>query len=136
MTTANPQLRHPDGSPQPTVDGRERREHKRINLEAEINFLGHDNFYTGFSEDISNGGLFVATYQLKPTGTEVTIRFSLPDGTEIEANAVVRWLREPREMDGDVPPGMGLQFVDLHPDARHLIDEFIRQRDPLFFDDE
>ena len=133
MGTADPHLQSQATSR--TADGPERRVYKRINLEAEINFIGHDNFYTGFSEDISSGGLFVTTYQLKPVGTEVTIRFSLPDGSEIEANAVVRWLREPRDLDGDVPPGMGLQFTELDPTARSTIDEFIRQRDPLFYED-
>lgn len=117
----------------PSVDPRERRASPRINLESEVTFSGHDNFYTGFAEDISEGGLFLNTYDIKPMGTEVDLHFSLPDGTEVQARAVVRWVRETRDPDSDVPPGMGLQFVELGQESKVAIEAFLRQREPLFY---
>ncbi len=115
--------------------GADRRAFRRVSLEAEVNFLGHDNFYTGFTEDISEGGLFVSTYQLLELGTHVDLRFTLPDGTELEVKAVVRWVRAPRDQEADVPPGMGLQFVDLGRQEHASIGRFISKREPLFYED-
>lgn len=96
------------------------------------------NFYTGLTQDISTGGLFVATHQLRPIGDHMLIKFRLPDSSQvISVDAEVRWLREPSPYGRqDHPPGMGLKFVDLHPQARMAIAAFLRQRESLFFDDE
>jgi uncharacterized protein (TIGR02266 family) len=123
----------PDETPTPSAD--ERRAYKRIELAVDIDFIGQDNFYTGFTEDISEGGLFVATYELKPLGTEFDLVFSLPDGYEVKARAVVRWLRDPHNITEDSHPGMGLQFTEVSPEHRRAIESFTRQREPIFYAD-
>ncbi|MEM9194148.1 MAG: TIGR02266 family protein [Myxococcota bacterium] len=120
----------------PQADGAERRRSPRVCLEADVNFAGHDNFFTGFSQDISEGGLFVATYQLQPIGTRVEIDFTLPDDTEIHATCEVRWVRDPRgEVERDVPPGMGLRFIELSSEHQNAIMHFLQLREPMFYDD-
>jgi uncharacterized protein (TIGR02266 family) len=123
----------PVDAPQSVASPDERRQYTRIELEVEIDFIGLDNFYSGFTEDISEGGLFVATYELKALGTEFDLVFSLPDGYEIKTRAVVRWLRDPHNVTEDSHPGMGLQFIDLAPEHRRAIESFTRQREPIFY---
>jgi uncharacterized protein (TIGR02266 family) len=113
----------------------DRRRHPRVELESEVTFESDNNFYTGFAEDISEGGLFVATYQLQARGTDVEIRFTLPDGHVVHTVGVVRWLRDPLDANRDAPPGMGVQFEHLLEEDRRAIQQFIQARAPLFYDD-
>ena len=115
--------------------GVERRKHPRVELTAEVTFEGRTNFYVGFPEDISSGGLFVSTYDIQPIGTEIAISFTLPNGRAIHAQGQVRWVRDTVEPDEDSTPGMGVMFENLSPEDREAIDEFIRSRSPIFYDE-
>ena len=107
----------------------------RVKMQASVDFTSDNNFFNGFSANISDGGLFVATVNLLPLGTEVDLAFSLPSGERIEAHGVVRWVREVNDKLPDAFPGMGVSFSALHPQAQTAIDQFLVQRDPLFFAD-
>jgi uncharacterized protein (TIGR02266 family) len=115
--------------------GSERRISPRVDLDAEVSFEGENNFYQGFSEDVSDGGLFVATYQLSPVGTQFDLEFTLPTGHIVRTRAEVRWLRDPRNESDDAPPGMGLRFLQLLPEDARAINEFVQARSPIFYDD-
>ncbi len=115
--------------------GEEKRLLPRTRLDCEVDLNTESNFYSGFAHNVSSGGLFVATFDLMPAGSEVDLRFSLPSGTTIETRAVVRWVRDVNDLTSDVWPGMGLQFQDIPDEARAAIDRFVREREPLFFPD-
>lgn len=135
MTVLPPPLPGGRRSLEPPAGLAERRKTPRAFLETEITFESTDNFYTGFTEDISEGGLFLVTYDLRPIGTEVEIELSLPTGHIVRALSTVRWVRDPRDDMPDAPPGMGLQFRNLLPEDRTAIHEFIEARTPLFYED-
>jgi uncharacterized protein (TIGR02266 family) len=113
----------------------DQRRYNRIELETEVTFDGPTNFYTGFSEDISGGGLFLSTYDVRPIGTKIEIAFSLPNGHIINARGQVRWIRNLVEPDEDSKPGMGIMFEELLPEDRVAVDTFIKSRTPIFFDE-
>src|SRR5690606_3700680 len=69
-------------SPEPRPD--ERRRQPRVQLQAVVGYHSEDNFYTGFSSDISEGGLFVSTINVLPAGSRVQLAFSLPGGYRAE----------------------------------------------------
>ncbi len=112
-----------------------RRSSPRVALNAEVDLSSDTNFFNGFSTDIAMGGLFVATLNAMPVGTEVALKFKMPNGKEIQANGEVRWLRAFDERCPEMLPGMGVQFVDLDNAARTAIAEFIAEREPMFFPD-
>lgn len=117
------------------ADGSERRQNTRVALCVEVGFHSDHNFYAGFTEDISEGGLFVATHMLKDIGTELALSFTLPNGHAIIATGVVRWLRDPHDLHAaDAVPGMGIQLKGLEPGDLDVIREFVALRDPLFHD--
>ncbi len=107
----------------------------RVKMQAAVDFTSDNNFFNGFSANISDGGLFVATVNLLPLGTEVDLSFSLPSGERIEAKGKVQWVREVNDQLIDAFPGMGVQFSALNPAAQNAIAQFLVQRDPLFFAD-
>ena len=135
MTVLPPPLPFAHRSAYPAPAGAERRKAPRAFLETEITFESAANFYTGFTEDISEGGLFLATYDLHPMGTEIEIEFTLPTGHIVRTTGIVRWVRDPRDEAPDAPPGMGLQFRDLLPEDQTAIHEFIEARAPIFYED-
>jgi uncharacterized protein (TIGR02266 family) len=103
---------------------------------ADLGAHSPTNFFKGLSGNdiIDHGGLFVSTYKIPKIGTPVRLKVSLPGGYEFEANAVVRWAREPSD-GNDAPPGFGAQFTDITPEARQLVYRYVRNREPLFHDD-
>jgi uncharacterized protein (TIGR02266 family) len=104
-------------------------------MELTVGLETDSNFYTGLTQDISTGGLFVATHQLRRSGDRITVKFSLPGvETPIVVESEVRWIRE--HGDQDHPSGMGLKFLDLIPQARTAIAHFLKSRDSIFYDDE
>ena len=107
-----------------------------VRIEAALGAHSPTNFYKGLGNDvIEAGGLFVATYQIPPIGTQVHLKVALPGGYEFEAIGVVRWARETRDTSSDAPPGFGAQIVQITPEARQLVYRYVRNREPLFHDD-
>jgi uncharacterized protein (TIGR02266 family) len=102
-----------------------------VDLAVDIGFLGQTSFYTGFSDDVARGGLFVATHQLRPVGTAITLSFVLPDGVRVVVAGRVAWIRE--VPGGDLWPGMGISFDGPLDDASAAaIRRFAEHRPPIF----
>ncbi|MGC4120505.1 MAG: TIGR02266 family protein [Myxococcales bacterium] len=128
-----PALPSPEKSQPAALQGAERRQHHRTALETHVDLCSDSNFYQGFSSDLSDGGIFVATCCALPAGSHVDLLFSLPTGASITARGVVRWSREFNEASPDVFPGLGVEFVEMSDEHRRAIREFTAQRDPLFW---
>jgi uncharacterized protein (TIGR02266 family) len=112
-----------------------RREHSRFHVDLDVTVGSDHNFYAGFAENLSAGGVFIATHKLKPVGSPIELTINLPDGVQVRATGEVRWIRVFNEQS-DTPPGMGVRFNDLADASVALIQSFLARRDPLFFDDE
>jgi len=112
------------------------REHERFVVELQVNVHSEHNLYAGLAENISAGGLFIATHQLQPVGSRIEVSLRMPD-TEEEFQVVgeVRWVRLYNE-HSDTSPGFGVRFTELPAGAAAAIGRFLGQREPLFFDDE
>jgi len=113
----------------------ERRQGPRVAMHAVIDCGTDSNFFTGFSADVSEGGVFIATLESPAVGTEVDLSFTLPSGEEIFARGVVRWTREVNDATPEVFPGVGVQFTQLDVDGADAIRAFVARRDPFFFPD-
>jgi len=110
----------------------------RVNVE--LGAHSPTNFYKGLAgNDIMDaGGIFVATYQIPNVGQTLVLNLSMPGGYEFQALGVVRWTREaPLSSTGssESPPGFGAQFTDISAEAKHLVYRYVRNREPLFYDD-
>jgi hypothetical protein len=107
-----------------------------LRLEAELGAHSGTNFYKGLSGNdvIDSGGIFIATYQIPPIGQNLSLRVSMPGGYEFEALGVVRWTRDTAD-GGDGKPGFGAQFTQITPEGRQLVYRYVRNREPLFYDE-
>jgi uncharacterized protein (TIGR02266 family) len=112
-----------------------RRRFDRLSAELEVGLLSDSNFYVGFTEDLSQGGLFVATYFTRPLGSAVELSVRLP-GREaaLTLRGIVRWVRDDSPTS-DGYPGMGIQFDSLSESDQADIAAFLATRAPLFYAD-
>jgi uncharacterized protein (TIGR02266 family) len=123
----------------------DRRGHPRFHLTLAITMMGDNNFYTGLTEDISEGGIFIATYHSLPIWTPVVLSFTLPNSQRmLSVHGQVKWLRDHSATVNQgvnfgtdmspVKPGMGIQFTDVDEEAMCAVRWFLRCRTPDFFD--
>ena len=120
----------------PTPDATGVRRHRRIAVTAEVHLESESNLYAGITNNLSEGGVFVATPELLAKGTVLDLEFSIPDGgPPIRTTAVVRWIRE--DLDSiEGPPGMGVQFVELGEKTQRRLERFVQLRDTLYYDED
>lgn len=89
-----------------------------------VDFAGGS--YDGRTEDLSEGGALVMLPEALPNGTQIQIRFALPmTGTLLKATAVVRWSKR-RQVVAFAPCAIGVEFVDVDPEVREAIAQFVR----------
>jgi uncharacterized protein (TIGR02266 family) len=106
----------------------QRRAERRL-AELQVEFDSETQFYAGITQDISEGGVFIATYCIQPVGTALGLSFELPCGTKVETRGTVRWLRDPSH---NARPGMGVAFDELSADSLAAIGRFCSQHVPLY----
>jgi hypothetical protein len=90
------------------------------------------NFYRGMDGDdvVMHGGVFVATYaKLPPLGAAVVLTIELPGGNRFEVAGTVAWTQD--ELGEDSPAGFGARLASAPEDARAMIAQFVRHREPL-----
>ena len=110
-----------------------RRDRPRVRMQAAIDLHSETNFFNGFSTNISDGGLFIATTQNVTIGTEVDVSFTLPGGKPVTTRGVVRWVREVNDQTPEIFPGVGGQFVNLSAELQEEIHAFVEGREPMFY---
>lgn len=121
----------------PVADAHQRKA-ERHQVEVSVDFESDSNFYAGLSQNISAGGLFIATHRIKRVGERIHLKFTLPGGSNpIECETEVRWIRENSSLlRTDAATGMGVRFIDMAPADTAVIQKFIESRESLLYDDE
>ncbi len=99
----------------------DRRKFPRVRLATQVQSEG-DVMLT-YSRDVSLGGMFVESKVPPPTGTILTLRFNLDNEASVEAKAVVTY--QVKKF------GMGVQFLDLTPEHRKSIEDYVSQNTAL-----
>jgi len=111
---------------------------ERFDLEVKVDLESDHNFYTGLTQNISAGGVFIATHPLRKIGDRITLNFTLPGSAKtISVETEVRWIRENSALQrAEGGTGMGVRFINLSAEAKTAIDSFLESRESLFYDDE
>jgi uncharacterized protein (TIGR02266 family) len=105
-----------------------RRQAQRFQVELELTLQSESTIWVGHAENVSDGGVFVVTKELKPIGTEIEVTIKLPGNMlPVWAVGVVCWIRD-TSSNSDVPLGMGIQFRLIADDALRRIRDFVRMR--------
>jgi uncharacterized protein (TIGR02266 family) len=85
----------------------------------------------GFSLNLSTGGVYVETRHVLAPDENITLVFSLPDQERnIRCLARVAWVNDVKNPKKPaLPPGFGVQFVDMSLDDLHAIREYLTDGD-------
>ena len=106
---------------------KEKRRYPRSPVVIKVDYTTVDSFFSEFSRNINEGGIFIETPKPHEPGTAIELVFSLPEsGRKINVQGEVVWTRE----EGDEPDemaGMGIRFHDLSPEDKELINTVVRK---------
>ena len=104
-------------------------------FDVQLGASSPSNFYRGFegNDVVIHGGVFVATYaKLPPIGAAVILGIELPGGNRFDVVGTVAWTQD--ELGEDSPAGFGARMSSAPEDARAMIAQFVRHREPLVRD--
>jgi uncharacterized protein (TIGR02266 family) len=107
---------------------------KLLSLDVVLNHTSESNLYLGFSQDVAEGGVFVATYEVRPIGARVQLAIHLEGGDPVHLDGHVHWLR-PQGSGDDMPVGVGVRLGEVSKDIARALESFAARRTPIFYDD-
>lgn len=86
---------------------------------------------TNYTVNMSSGGIFIETSNIRRVDTPLVIKFNLPDNDIIiTCKARVAWTNEPGQLKKLIyPSGMGIQFLDLSLENLQAIRNFLKEGD-------
>ena len=104
-------------------------EHRKISRTStviQVNYHTVDSFFRDFTDDISTGGMFIATPKPLKPGTQLSLAFLIPGcDYPIHVKAEVAWSRSVPS-DGQ-QRGMGVKFDNLSPSAKDKINTIVKR---------
>ena len=105
-------------------EGSERRRDSRVALKVPVDYSSVDDFFSDFSANINEGGIFVKMEKPPELDTDVHLQFRLPGVKKpLLVNGRVAWTSD--GTDGE-PPGFGVEFQDLPEEIREKINGVVR----------
>lgn len=111
------------------------RAHPRVPLSVEVSLESENNFFTGLTDNISEGGVFVATHTPPERGTRVEFELVLSEDARFPIKGEVCWTRDVAASTEGAPPGCGIRWVSISDAALRAVMRFIRERGTIFYED-
>ncbi len=109
--------------------GSERRKFVRVPVKVRMTVKdeeGAGDLYF-VSRNLSIGGVFLVSDLLLEQGVKMYLEFSLPPRSAlIIVKGEIAWIKD--EAEEEVPGGMGVRFLNLDPESKKIITEFIQRR--------
>ena len=103
----------------------DRRSSERTALKIPIDYSAVDSFFTEFTHNINEGGIFIETDSPAELETVVQLQFRVPGESEpLQVAGRVAWMSDG---SGKSPTGMGIEFHELSAASRQRIDELVRR---------
>jgi uncharacterized protein (TIGR02266 family) len=83
-----------------------------------------------FTVNLSTGGIFIEAAAPLPADSPLVVSFALPDRVaEVRCRARVAWVNRPEHLlKPNLPPGMGVQFLDLGGAERDEILAYVKRK--------
>ena len=113
----------------------ERERAARVPLEVEVTLESDHNFFTGVANNLSEGGVFVATAHPPAVGAEVGFELVL-GGERFLVVGVVRWVRDERAASSGAPAGCGVKWTQLEAGTLEAIHRFVEVRQTDFYEED
>ena len=101
-----------------------------IRLAIDVSPDSESHFFADLSGELSQGGIFVATYRDVTVGTPVSVVCCVDD-EHLVLCGVVAWQRD---AGAESSPGIGVRWSELSPSCQETIERFCRLRAPLYYE--
>ena len=101
--------------------------HKRVHervpfaILVQYRFGPDDDFTCEYAEDLSAGGLFIRTHEVRSTGTMVYVQFVLKNGSRL-----IEGLGRVANVGAPERPGLGIEFVSIDDESKAMLDAIVR----------
>jgi len=105
-------------------EAQEKRRHRRSNIMLKVSYHNAKEFLADYTENISEGGVFIATNETFEEGTTIDFEISFPSLLDpIALKGIVNWCRpaQPPEQQG----GIGVQFIQEQPSKKRPISTLV-----------
>jgi CRP/FNR family cyclic AMP-dependent transcriptional regulator len=91
-----------------------------------ISFKKESDFFKSYIGNLAKGGLFVRTKKVLPVDTLLNLELTLPKTDRaVRTTGKVVWTRAENMSSDKMPPGMGIQFVDIDPEDEKLLKNYM-----------
>lgn len=88
-----------------------------------------DTFVARFAPNVTRGGVFLASRKPHPVGEVIRFEIALAQGSPVLWGAGrVTWVREFNPAEPHRAHGMGVQFTNLDPECRPLLDRLLEKK--------
>ncbi|HTO55132.1 MAG TPA: TIGR02266 family protein [Myxococcota bacterium] len=109
----------------PKGSRKDRRHSERQNIKIPVDYSAVDAFFSEFTTNINEGGMFIETENPPTLDSMVQLQVRLPDlERPIKLGGRVAWISDGK---AGSPPGMGIEFQDMSPDLRQTINDLVRR---------
>ncbi len=104
-----------------------RRTAPRILARILVDYESDNTFLFDYSRDISEGGIFIETDSPLDEGSEVRLRFSLPDIDHVfNVKGRVAWINtKDDKRRKDIGNGMGVEFISLADEDKAILSDYV-----------
>jgi uncharacterized protein (TIGR02266 family) len=103
----------------------DRRHSERENIKIPVDYSAVDAFFSEFTTNINEGGMFIETENPPTLDSVVQLQVRLPDlERPIKLGGRVAWISDGK---AGSPPGMGIEFQDMPSDLRQTINDLVRR---------
>lgn len=103
---------------------KEKRRFPRVMVRALVDYESQNTYLYDYSENLSQGGIFIQTDNPLKIGELIDLKFSIPDIEKVfQIKGEVRWVEH--QGNKQIPKGMGIEFKDLTEDDRELLKEYL-----------
>lgn len=110
----------------------------RAQFDIKVGVASAHRMFVGLVDNISSGGLFIATDQELTKGDKIEVKFTIPGSDHgFDKKAEVMWIRPYSELGSDrnAAAGAGVRLLELTDDEKQLLNGFINQHEAMFFID-
>jgi len=102
---------------------------KRYDMTHPVQYESHASFLTEYTENLSKGGMYLATPELLEPESTIQVELEIPgipDPIKVTGKVVYRFSEKEAQEHGR-PPGVGLQFIDTSDEAKNLLHQYIHR---------
>lgn len=108
-----------------TIEHDSRRAAARVPIELKVEYEKKNSFFSDYTKNISQGGIFIVTNEPMPIGTHFVFNLHVTDLKEpLNIKGTVRFVAKP---GGQREPGMGIEFDYADDKEKTYVHSVVKQ---------